>query len=114
MGSKRYSCASLFVLIAAETFTLLFNNGRPGGTRTPNFRLWRPTLYQLNYWPKTSVSAWTPGAQPDHSIILATTPPPTVRAPSRAADRRPPYVSPGRVRRSTHDRRRCPAPAVRR
>src|SRR5262245_56610304 len=25
--------------------------GRPGGTRTPNSRFWRPVLYQLNYWP---------------------------------------------------------------
>jgi hypothetical protein len=25
--------------------------GRPGGTRTPNTRFWRPVLYQLNYWP---------------------------------------------------------------
>ena len=25
--------------------------GRPGGTRTPNGRFWRPVLYQLNYWP---------------------------------------------------------------
>src|SRR5690606_18782892 len=30
-------------------------NGRPGGTRTPNSRFWRPVLYQLNYWPKNSV-----------------------------------------------------------
>src|SRR5690625_2531587 len=25
--------------------------GRPGRTRTPNARFWRPVLYQLNYWP---------------------------------------------------------------
>jgi hypothetical protein len=25
--------------------------GRPGGTRTPNTRFWRPVLYQLSYWP---------------------------------------------------------------
>ena len=25
--------------------------GRPGGTRTPNARFWRPVLYHLNYWP---------------------------------------------------------------
>lgn len=24
--------------------------GTPGRTRTLNFRFWRPTLYQLNYW----------------------------------------------------------------
>jgi hypothetical protein len=27
-------------------------HGRPGGTRTPNTRFWRPVLYQLNYWPR--------------------------------------------------------------
>src|SRR3989338_11181288 len=26
-------------------------NGRAGGTRTPNRRLWRPLLYQLSYCP---------------------------------------------------------------
>src|SRR5256712_12689362 len=26
-------------------------NGRPGGTRTPNRRIWNPLLYQLRYWP---------------------------------------------------------------
>src|SRR5262249_4921612 len=26
-------------------------NGRPGGTRTPNPRFWRPVLHQLSYWP---------------------------------------------------------------
>ena len=25
--------------------------GRPGGTRTPNLRFWRPLLYQLSHWP---------------------------------------------------------------
>jgi hypothetical protein len=25
--------------------------GRPGGTRTPSPRFWRPMLYQLSYWP---------------------------------------------------------------
>src|SRR5690606_2439101 len=27
-------------------------DGRPGGTRTPNLRFWRPLLCQLSYWPK--------------------------------------------------------------
>src|SRR4029453_12768848 len=27
--------------------------GRPGGTRTPNPRFWRPVLHQLSYWPVT-------------------------------------------------------------
>ncbi len=26
-------------------------NGRPGGTRTPNMRFWRPPLYHSSYWP---------------------------------------------------------------
>src|SRR6266853_6539405 len=25
--------------------------GRPGGTRTPNMRFWRPPLYHWSYWP---------------------------------------------------------------
>ena len=28
-------------------------DGRPGGTRTPSPRFWRPVLYQLSYWPTT-------------------------------------------------------------
>src|SRR5690606_33380812 len=28
--------------------------GRPGGTRTPNLRFWRPLLCQLSYWPRQS------------------------------------------------------------
>src|SRR6056297_1238302 len=31
------------------------SNGRPGGTRTPNLRFWRPLLCQLSYWPAISV-----------------------------------------------------------
>jgi hypothetical protein len=26
-------------------------NGRPGGIRTPNTRIWRPLLYRWSYWP---------------------------------------------------------------
>src|SRR6266849_4318502 len=26
--------------------------GRPGGTRTPNMRFWRPPLYPCSYWPR--------------------------------------------------------------
>src|SRR6266498_1606993 len=32
-------------------------SGRPGGTRTPNHRFWRPGLYQLSYWPRVCRSA---------------------------------------------------------
>jgi hypothetical protein len=28
--------------------------GRPGGTRTPNNRFWRPVLCRLSYWPPDS------------------------------------------------------------
>ena len=36
----------------SETPTQFSNfNGRPGGTRTPSPRFWRPVLYQLSYWP---------------------------------------------------------------
>src|SRR5258706_5558722 len=31
-------------------------SGRPGGSRTPSPRFWRPVLYQLSYWPKTTIS----------------------------------------------------------
>jgi hypothetical protein len=31
-------------------------NGRPGGTRTPNMRFWRPPLYHSSYWP---VQIWS-------------------------------------------------------
>src|SRR5687767_6560090 len=27
--------------------------GRPGGSRTPNLRFWRPPLCQLSYWPNS-------------------------------------------------------------
>src|SRR3989304_4658545 len=31
-------------------------SGRPGGSRTPNLRFWRPPLYQLSYWPIKSAT----------------------------------------------------------
>jgi hypothetical protein len=31
---------------------------RPGGTRTPNRRFWRPVLYQLSYGPLTNIPLW--------------------------------------------------------
>ena len=59
--------------------------GRPGGTRTPNRRIWSPVLYQLSHWPSrgTSPLATSPG----YSITSVTTPAPTVRPPSRIANR---------------------------
>ncbi len=38
--------------IKKPALLLAFLSGRGGGTRTPNIRFWRPTLYQLNYAPK--------------------------------------------------------------
>src|SRR5713101_3428837 len=35
--------------------------GRPGGTRTPNMRFWRPPLYHWSYWP---------GSQPGYLVSL--------------------------------------------
>src|SRR5690606_15729515 len=40
--------------------------GRPGGTRTPNFRIWNPTLYQLNYWPTGTVAPSTRPSRREH------------------------------------------------
>ena len=40
----------LFVSISNLLVTIIFS-GRPGGTRTPNLRFWRPMLYQLSHWP---------------------------------------------------------------
>src|SRR6185369_2472554 len=49
--------------------------GRGRGARTPDLRFGRPPLYQLSYTPI------------HHSTILATTAAPTVRPPSRIANR---------------------------
>src|SRR5690554_6686732 len=98
MTSKRYSFVSAFELIAAPTiFTDNFENGRPGGTRTPDIRFWRPTLYQLNYWPKHEKAQEAQPLAPctAYSMILATTPAPTVRPPSRIAKRRPSSIAIG-------------------
>ena len=35
----------------ATRFVALLDSGRPGGTRTPNPRFWRPMLYQLSHRP---------------------------------------------------------------
>ncbi len=35
-------------------------SNRPGGTRTPNPRFWRPVLYQLSYGPLTSSGLFYP------------------------------------------------------
>src|SRR2546429_2873051 len=39
----------VFVIVSLQ---LSFERvGRPGGTRTPNMRFWRPPLYHWSYWP---------------------------------------------------------------
>jgi hypothetical protein len=40
----------------AARFEEFLKYGRPGGTRTPNLRFWRPLLYQLSYWPKNTAT----------------------------------------------------------
>src|SRR6516165_9125213 len=67
--------------------------GRSGGARTPNPRFWRPVLYQLSYTPSRSSS---PVAYP-YLMILATTPAPTVRPPSRIAKRSPSSIAIGAI-----------------
>src|SRR5215468_1541657 len=56
---------------------LTLENGRSGGTRTPDPRFWRPMLYQLSYTPNGRVSLY------HYLTIFVTTPAPTVRPPSR-------------------------------
>ena len=61
-------------------------HGRPGGTRTPNRRIWSPVLYQLSHWPlKTFFLKRLRRLL--YSTTSVTTPAPTVRPPSRIAKR---------------------------
>ena len=97
--------------------------GRPGGNRTPNLRFWRPSLYQLSYWPKLYYTAslqisvgcdqkearlsfkrasllkifWIQIPSINYSMILETTPEPTVRPPSRIANRNPSSIAIGAI-----------------
>ena len=64
-----------------------FSRWQGSRNRTYNLRFWRPTLCQLSY---------TPNARIDYSMILATTPAPTVRPPSRMAKRRTFFHGDGR------------------
>src|SRR2546428_10296707 len=47
--------------------------GRPGGTRTPNMRFWRPPLYHWSYWPTTRClrppAPSRPPAKPSASLL---------------------------------------------
>src|SRR5215469_17680776 len=85
-------------------------NGRSGGARTPNPRFWSPVLYQLSYtpnplahrkWGIEGPSDRIPTSLYDdaHSyfMILATTPAPTVRPPSRIAKRSPSSIAIGAI-----------------
>ncbi len=52
LTSLKYLTVRSVICAMIYPFTLSgFFTGRPGGTRTPNSRFWRPVLYQLNYWP---------------------------------------------------------------
>jgi hypothetical protein len=100
-------------------------NGRGGGSRTPDLRFWRPSLYQLSYTPSRDRPAVPTGPAPDspstplmqgvrtnrlpgrflcpasgnpsYSMMEATTPAPTVRPPSRMAKRRPSSMAIGTI-----------------
>ena len=51
----------------AELSTLN-SSGRPGGTRTPNRRFWRPVLCQLSYWPTLLGGGRTPFRRPSAKL----------------------------------------------
>ena len=74
-----------FVASAIRLLFILTQSGRSGGTRTHGLRFWRPPLYQLSYTP--SADRVGSRARIPYLMILATTPEPTVRPPSRMAKR---------------------------
>src|SRR6266545_4848611 len=45
--------------------------GRPGGTRTPNPRFWRPVLHQLSYWPMSLLRFLVRGVLAAEAAVLA-------------------------------------------
>jgi hypothetical protein len=67
--------------------------GRPGGTRTPNHRFWRPGLYQLSYWPRVQ-DAPGPGPKPNEYRRLG---PARSRCPSSSQDTRALLPACGRI-----------------
>lgn len=97
--------------------------GRAGGTRTPNPRIWNPPLYQLELLPSCHAdllcsrtlfprklsgeqerrgACWHHGVpgrtyrqSRTYSMILLTTPAPTVLPPSRIAKRKPSFMAIG-------------------
>ena len=95
MGNWEFNPILIFLFSHFLTFQIRKANlsGRGGGSRTPSLRFWRPTLYQLSYTPVPK--SWESGDSRPHlisitySIILLTTPAPTVRPPSRIAKRKP-------------------------
>ncbi len=46
-------------------------SGRGGGSRTPDLRFWRPTLYQLSYTPAKPVSHGPSARERLHSLVRA-------------------------------------------
>ena len=105
--SRRESLLSALAFICKDLVkdARLEKSGRPGGNRTPNLRFWRPPLCQLSYWPSKHEREM--GSRPisrlysfrlyRYSMILATTPAPTVRPPSRIAKRRPSSIAMGAI-----------------
>lgn len=66
-------------------------DGRAGGIRTPNPRIWSPLLYQFELLPCLNATA-TPlnffkSFSKTYSVMSVTTPAPTVFPPSRIANR---------------------------
>lgn len=41
----------LFIAASPHINQISCTIGRPGGTRTPNKRIWSPPLYHWSYWP---------------------------------------------------------------
>src|SRR5690242_14922250 len=63
-------------------------SGRSGGSRTPNLRFWRPTLYQLSYAPPEADAADHTGPAARLSCIIP--------APFASTQKRPDHACPGR------------------
>src|SRR6202022_3528521 len=46
--------------VTCHSMSTFPRSGRPGGSRTPSPRFWRPVLYQLSYWPIPRRGAHSP------------------------------------------------------
>src|SRR6266550_1928492 len=64
--------AAMPILIRSANIMLrpaLSISGRPGGSRTPNLRFWRPPLCQLSYWPVGRSAFLRPGARTSKQLL---------------------------------------------